>query len=43
MIQHLRDVDIASRKQVFQSAALLGGVRMQGKSDPLNSDLKFAS
>jgi hypothetical protein len=40
--QHLRDVVIASRKQVFQGAALRRGFRMQRKSNPLNSDLEFA-
>jgi hypothetical protein len=39
--QLLLDVDIASPKQVFQSAALRWGVRMQGKSNPLNAGLKF--
>jgi hypothetical protein len=42
MTPHLRDVDIASRKQLFQAAALRRGVRMQGKSNPLNFDLEFA-
>jgi hypothetical protein len=42
MIQHLRDIDIASRKQVFQGAPLRRGVRMKGKSDPSNSDLELA-
>jgi hypothetical protein len=42
MSEHLGDVDIATRKQIFQGAALRRGVWMQGKSNPLHSGLKFA-
>ena len=42
--RHLRHVaaDGEQTEQVFQGAALRRGVRMQGKSNPLNSGLKFA-